>query len=374
MSTYVVGFITSIFLIYYAEAKKFRGREAKVAVFFSILIPCMIAGLRAASIGTDIQVYAEPIFITAQNSESFFEYWGSEFYMPRAWAYSFVNEYEIGYVILNYIVAKGLNSFPCFLFLLQLLTVYPIFKCLMDFRNTQPVWLGMIVYYLMFYNQTLNSMRQWVAMAFLFYGFQYLRKDSYPKYICCIFGAFLFHKSAILGLIIFAVYVLITKKSRLKKTVKAFILVCLGVIGIFSLDIIVIILRFLGLPYESYISGELHLMPYQFLYRIPIMLLFFVRWKYIKIYNQNTLFYLVMLFYDVLASQLNSIIGTAGRIGLYFSEYYMLTYPAICSASTSKKNRQVMRLFVLSYLCVYWWYTFVFSGWSQTVPYVSVFG
>lgn len=373
MTVYLVGILLSLFLIYYADSQKFTGRETRISIVIALLIPCLIAGLRDKTIGTDVQVYVEPLFQTAQSAETFVSFYNAEFYKPTTWSYDFVNEFEIGFVALTYIIAKLFNSMPVLLFAIQALTVIPIYKGLRTFGNTQPVWLGMAVYYLMYYNQSLNMMRQWIAMAFLFYGFRFLTSDRYRRYFLNLVIAFLFHSSAVLGIAIFFVYRLVAKENAYNKKVKALLLVLIGVCSILSLDFFAGIVSWLGLRYDFYISGALKLMPNQILYRLPILLLLAFRWKYLKRTDQHANFYLVMLVYDLLASQLTSIYANSGRIGLFFSEYYMLAYPALCVSSTSKKNRQAMRLFVLCYLCVYWWYTYVYMGSSATVPYVSIF-
>lgn len=371
MTVYGVGFAVSVLLIYYAESRRFQGRESHVCMCLSLLIPCAIAGLRHHTIGTDVQVYVEPLFEVARSSDSFWDFYRTEFYQTAVWSDVFVYEFEVGFDVLCYICAKVFNSIPALLFLIQALTVIPIYKGLRGFEKTQPVWLGMTVYYLMFFNSSLNLMRQWVAMAILFWGFQLLQCGKYRKYFCVVLMSMLFHFSAIMGVVIAVIYKMTGDDQSHHKKRNTFILVIFGLIAIFCLDILVYVTSWMGFRYENYISGTISLMPRQLLYRLPIIFLIIVRWKKLKSLNHLACFYTVMIAYDLISSQLISIFVYSGRIGLFFSEYYMLAYPAICKASSSPKNRQALRWFVVSYLCIYWWYVYSYGGSSATVPYKS---
>ena len=372
MAVYIVAFLLSILLFYIADSQQYRGTGSKVCVGCALLIPCLVAGLRDRTIGTDVLVYVEPLFLEARVSDSFLEFYNS--FIIKAdtwWATTPVNEIEIGFTFLCYVAAKVFNSMPLLLFCIQALTVIPIYKGLRAFSDTQPVWLGMVVYYLMFYNQTLNMMRQWIAMAFLFNGFQFLRSRQYRKYFLFVLVAALFHNSAVLAIGVFFIHQLVARENSLNNKVTAFLLILIGVVMILSLEFFAKLMTTLGLRYGNYITGELMLMPNQILYRLPILFLLVWRWKYLKEHTPYAHFFLVLIIYDLLASQLTSIFPQSARIALFFSEYYLLAYPSICMASASKKNRQAMKLFTIAYLSYYWWYIYVLMNASETMPYLT---
>ena len=372
MTVYLAGFALSLFLVYYSECKDFRGKNARIAIFLAILIPCLIAGLRDKTVGTDVGVYVEPLFLAARSESSFFAFWESSFSV-NDWSISYVSDFEIGFTVLCYISAKLFGNLQVLLFAIQAFTVIPIYKGLRAFSKHQPVWIGMAVYYFLFFNQTLNMMRQWIAMAFLFYAFQFLVSKKYRRYFAFLLMAMLFHFTAIWGIFIFVSYRLTVGHRASSNRWGTILLVLLGLFAILSLDVWVQLLKWLGLRYDHYISGSLQMMPRQIYYRIPIILLLLWRWKYLKEKDPSARFYIVMLVYDLLASQLTSIFVQSGRIGLYFSEYCMLAYPALCVSSVSKKNRQIMRIITLCYLLVYWLYVYEYGNSSSTVPYISCF-
>ncbi len=373
MTVYIAGFLISIFLLYYADSRQFRGRDAKIAVVVALLIPCLIAGLRGRNVGTDVVTYAEPLFLCAKSSTSFGAFYAGDIYIAEFYGYTAVSEYELGFLAVCYLSAKVFRSLPVMLFVLQALTVIPVYKGLRAFSDSQPVWLGMSVYFLMYFNHSLNMMRQWIAMAFLFYGFQFLTQRRSGKYFLMVAVAMMFHYSAIAAVGIFFLYQLVAKENTYNKALKMLLLILIGMVTILSLDVLVTVMTLLGLRYGNYFSGELGLMPNQILYRIPILLLLAWRWRYLKENTHYAYFFLLLIVYDLLASQLTSIFANSARIALFFGEYYMLAYPMICMASDSRKNRQTMKLFTLGYLSVYWVYTYVIMGSSSTVPYTSIF-
>ncbi len=374
MSIYITGFLLSVFLLYYAESKRFRGRSTRICVGIGLLIPCLIAGLRDISIGTDVKFYAEPLFTCAHTAKNFAEFYRSTIYSLLTYNYESVASFEIGYLILTYISAKVFGSLPVLLFLIQALTVIPIYKGLRAFSDKQPVWLGMAVYYLMFFNQSLNAMRQWIAMAILLQAFQFIVKSQYRRYFISVAVAMTFHYSAFLGIIAFLVYRLLNGGSPKMKRLKMCLIILLGVVLILSLNKIAAFLSILGIRYINYISGTIAFMPNQLLYRAPVLFLILWRWRYLIKRKQPAEFLLTLVAADILASQLTSIYEQSGRIASYFSEYYMLEYPILCQSSKNKGNRRVMRWMVIGYLSIYWWYTYVYMGSSETVPYVSIFG
>lgn len=372
MWVYIIGFIISLFLFYYAEKRKFSGQEAKTCIFFAILIPCLIAGLRSKAIGTDLETYVEPLFQAAERSKTLRAYLDTG-YSLRGWDYTAVADFEIGFTLLIFGIQKLFGDMQVLLFVIQALTIIPIYLGLRAFGKTQPVWLGMAVYFLMFFNYSLNMMRQWIAMAWLFYAFHFLMQDKYRKYFIVLAFALLFHATAILGLAIVAIYRLVARENSYGKTVKALMLCGIGVASIFSLEMLTELLKLLGLNYGSYLSGSVTFMPNQIFYRLPILLLMILQWKRFKKTNVYARFYLLMVIFDLLTSQLTSIYSHSARIGVYFSEYYMLAYPALHMTSARKYNRKVVMWFTLAYLCVYWWFIYVYGGTSETVPYQFFF-
>ena len=75
MIIYLICFALSCALLKLSAKIKKDNLLHKITTFIALLIPCILAGCRATTIGTDIKVYVEPIFncaILAENILDFF--------------------------------------------------------------------------------------------------------------------------------------------------------------------------------------------------------------------------------------------------------------------------------------------------------------
>lgn len=376
---YVAFFIISFSLLWISE--KINSRYARrILALIAIILPCILAGMRADTIGTDVKVYVEPLYNAAKQSHSFSSYMSKKWYV--IWRYMYVSKFEIGFTTLVYLIAKIGGSLGMVLFIIHILIIAPIYMGLRRLNNGYPICLEMLVFYFMFYNASLNMMRQWIAMAFLFYGFSYLIDKNYIKYFLTIAIAFLFHSSALMGILIYFIYNYSTKKRDYIKlanfqlsaslvSVKIFIYGC---IVLLSLNIIAVMLRTIGLSkYAGYIQGEgsIYLLPNQILLRAPIIILLFIRWKKLLKTDKLTPFYSSMIVLDLLSSQLMSINAYSFRITVFFSEYSIISYPALIYAGQKyRTNRLVTMVYMMIYIISYWYYYYVFMGTHATFPYV----
>lgn len=71
--------------------------------------------------------------------------------------------------------------------------------------------------------------------------------------------------------------------------------------------------------------------------------------------------------FDVLLAQFTSVNSFAGRIGMYFSQFEMLAFPAICYET---RNKKIIQFCLIGYMLFYWWFFYVLNGVNATVPYV----
>lgn len=377
---YIVFFLISCFLIWLSE--KSRSRYIKnFLVLIAILLPCILAGMRADTIGTDVRVYVEPLYNAAKQSTSFSSYMNQRWFY--IWRYKYVYDFEIGFVLLVYLIEKIGGSIGLVLFFIHILILSPVYLGLKRINKRYPIWLGMLVFYMLFYNTSLNMMRQWIAMSILFYGLCYLLEHEKKKYFIVVIVACLFHTSALVGFAIYFLYMYSQKQReyikianfRLDGSLAPIKLFVYGCIVLLSLNVIAVLLRAIGLAkYAGYIqgNGSIYLMPNQIILRLPIIILLVIRWKRMMAEDELTPFYGSMIVLDLLASQLISINVYAFRIASFFSEYNMLSYSALVYAGNRKyrANRYITLLYVLAYIIYYWIYYYVITGKHATFPYV----
>lgn len=377
---YIAVFLVSCIFFWLSEKCK-SGFSKNFFAVIAILVPCILAGMRADTIGTDVKVYVEPLYNAAKQSTSFFSYMNQRWFY--IWRYKYVYDFEIGFILLVYLIEKIGGSIGLVLFFIHILVLSPIYLGLKRINKRYPIWLGMLVFYMLFYNTSLNMMRQWIAMSILFYGLCYLLEHKKKKYFIVVIAACLFHTSALVGFAIYFLYMYSQKQReyirfanfRLDGSLAPIKLFIYGCIVLLSLNIIAVLLRAIGLAkYTGYIQGNssIYLMPNQIILRLPIIILLVIRWKRMMAEDELTPFYGSMIVLDLLASQLISINVYAFRIASFFSEYNMLSYSALVYAGNRKyrANRYITLLYVLAYIIYYWIYYYVITGTHATFPYV----
>lgn len=394
MLIYIIGFAVSLFVIRSIEKKKYNGMKFFGGAAFAIFFPCLIAGLRAITIGTDVKMYVEPLYKLAYEAADFAAYRQAGY---NSWRYMHVYEFEALFSIIIYIVAKVFKSFQVNLFVIELLVIGPVFGALVNIKKKIPTFsicMGMLMFYTMFYNVSLNLMRQSIAMAFILLAFSFLILEKRGWAIFAAVLAFGFHKTALLGLVVYVVYWFIHSNFRLRVNGKSgrdirllygedkficldihVVLIIVGsVLALLMLGIISELLRNVGLAsFARYITGSIRLLPNQLILRLPIFILFLWNWKYFPKKDRRIAFYLCMLVLDLVISQLASITDQSGRIALFFSEYSIISYPLLCLNENTGKYRKWSSIFLVSYVSVFWLYYFVIKGIHATYPYMFYF-
>lgn len=370
MIVYLSVFSLSMFLIYIAQKQK------DIIIFFAcssiaILLPCVIAALRSSSVGTDVMVYASPLYELASHADSFLHYFYSGGYSQ--WIYIRPADFEIAYVVLVWISAKVFNSFQVLLFLTELLVIVPIYISAVLFRKHNSVVMFMMVYYFLYYNTSLNLMRQSIACALVILAFAvyYNNHQRYVISFIIVVFACLFHTSALFAVVIFAVYFVFMKSADKRLTLC--LLFIAGFILLYFIQIVIEILKILGLgEYATSYFGDagITLQFNQIIVRLPILFgtIFLIRRK---VNYPNAFFLSAMIIFSILCSQLVSIGSTNARIGLYF-EMFSMFIPACISTSSSHKRRSVIFANCLCVLyCFSYWVLFsVVLNYNATLPYL----
>ena len=349
-------------------------------IFWSIvavLIPCLLAGMRADSIGTDVAVYAKPLFDVAHSSSSFGEFYGSGLiqYWPRA----DVSEFEIGYLALVWVSSRLFDSVQGLLFLTQLLVIVPIYWTLSRRGNKETLATGMCLFLFLYFNQSLNMMRQWIAMAFVFMGILGLYKKNgkakdHIAGIAPILIGVSFHTSAVLGFVVFAIraYIDSNAGSQLRKVA----LVCgIALVAILFIGPVASLLTSFG--FGSYVAGYLGnqsvgIMPNQIIIRLPLIFIALLAFRRTERQDPFTAFLLCMTIVGVLLSQLTSLSDHGGRIGLYFDMFALALPPALLRTyQNDDATKLVIESVLIVYALIYWTYFYALMGSSETVPYLA---
>lgn len=377
MAVYLIGFALCLGLIAYAEKKRLSVFLGFSAV--ALLIPCLIAGLRAQDVGTDVMVYVKNLTKSAIVSDDLGEFFRCYWY--QGWRNLYAVNYDIGFSLVVYWVAKLTHSLAAVLFVIQALMVVPIYIVLAKNRSKLPVWIGMAVYLLLFFNSTLNMMRQWVAMAFLLLAFQMLLEKKGYWTAALTVVACLFHSTAVVAIPVYLIYWLlwVPKERYLAEgnlrirvsTVLAVLIFLVGFLAILNLPLVIKLVSMAGMSqFNNYLQGgQTTLIPGQIFIRLPLFIILVLCWKEFQSRWKCAPFFLTMLFLDVVASQLVSVDVNTLRISYYFSLYSILWVPAAIGSCHNKQKRIFLSVFLVGYGLLFWYYYYVLQLRHETYPY-----
>ncbi len=382
MQIYMYMFFFSALLLYLSE-KVHERRIKKVCAVLGLLLPCVLGGIRHYTIGTDVNVYLRPLFQNATISTSFIEYISSHWWY--IWSYKHVANFEYGFNVLVYLVAKSTGNIQILMFLIQTLIILPIYFALKKYKELQgKIWFAMLTFYLLLYNNSFNVMRQYIGISFVFYGTSCLLIEKKElNFIISLIIAYFFHKSSLIGILIFFIYK-IFKKKRDGKTIKvkmgeneislkSLLIVVAFIAGLLimgNLKQITLLLENIGLSkYAGYISGEVYFKGTNFIKILPVVILFFINRKSFFEKSNNSYIYIIFFCIDFLSSYLSSVNIYAARIGYIFQTFNIITFTHIVFATENKKKRKFNKLYMLAYLSYYWYFTYMHGGVGQTIPF-----
>lgn len=166
-------------VIAFAIALVAEKTQQKFFVFLLVFVLSIVAGMRAYSVGRDTHSYIS-IFETIENGGIILQ--------------------EIGFEWFSKIILWLTGSKSFLLFVYALIIYGCIVLRLWDFRECSSFSITVITFYSLYYFESLNIMRQFVAMAILFYATRYLAERGYIKYLVALLIATTFHTSALLGI------------------------------------------------------------------------------------------------------------------------------------------------------------------------------
>lgn len=360
MIIYLVFFAISFLLIYLSEKYKNNKKISYSLEIVAILTLSILAGIRSLDIGTDVKTYVQPAFMHTIVS-------GLDNY--------FTSQIEIGYMILNYLVSLFTHRISILLFVIQFIIIFfsyqGIKKICKDNSN-----MGFMIFIILFYNMSLNIVRQFLALAFLLYSFKFLYQKKYLITILIIILSSLFHKSAIIFLAVPLLYKFAEKIK--KRDIPSFVIaIATGLLTILLFDNLLSLFVKIGFLPEKYLFYQDHYvnatLNFQFIFimvdLVIILLYLFQRNKKLNKENESTLFYYFALI-DILFLIVGARYDVINRVGLYFRvPAYVYYLSKIDLFFTSQKNKKLVNYCVIAICLLIWCYIYILGNAGATYPY-----
>lgn len=252
---------------------------------------------------------------------------------------------EKGFLVLNWIVHKFTSDSVC-LFLICAFII--IFLFLKEIQCSSSDCLMSVILFISlgYYFNSMNVMRQFIAVGISFYSIKYFKTKEWYKYLILIIIASLFHKTVLILVPVY--FMIIFLHDRLFYLVT---FVCFALISLFSSEL------FSGLAQRSlYFSKLMVNSTTQQRISLPNIVLGIVVFiACIIIYKDNNMnVYTKYTWLAVLSFIFLNKYGTAAtRIGFYFTPVYILAIPDVIHSMKDRRSKLIAYLTVIFICFIY---------------------
>ena len=221
-------------------------------------------------------------------------------------------------------------------------------------ENSFDIWLSILIFisFPIFFFVSLSIVRQYMAVAILFYCFKYIKQRKFWTYLFAILFCSFLHKSSFIALPIYFLYGNFINKK---------IIIFIYFLGFFSSGILAFLIRMTLGGYSVYLGriagegGNLILIFFQILGLFLLPLVYNFRDKDDKDFNFYLLSYYVGLFIWASLSKF----GHAGfRGSLYYMSFTILLIPYL---KNKIKEYKIIRVSIAS-LCVLFFFINLYMG------------
>lgn len=195
---------------------------------FALAMPIMMAALRAETVGTDMRVYVIPFYEKAVVSNTFEELYS---------VFNFQLLSDPGYFMLTWLCSRISEDYHVGLFFYELIIICFFYGALIRYKRAIGIKISipfaMLWFYLLCFNQSLNIVRQMIAVSIIFFATSFLFERKYRQYVIWSVLAVLMHSSAVISLAIGAMFIflnsdkIMTDKKALRKGIVFIIALCI---------------------------------------------------------------------------------------------------------------------------------------------------
>ena len=384
MLIYIITFIISCSLLKIANQINNKILK-KTFNILAIIIPCILAGLRNTKVGTDVEVYVQQLFYFAKQSSSYNEFLTCKWW----WIYriKYVADFESAFTLFVYFTQKLTDNIQMVMFGIQVLISVPIYYVLKKIDKTKKnICFAMFIFYFSFFNVGLNTMRQYIAIAFIFYGTACLMYDKKNigtiKFFLNLFIAYFFHNSSIFSILIYFIYTILNfnekkevfiKINNFRIRLKAVIVIgftLVSIILILNANLFINMFSILGIKdYSGWTSGKITFMASKIIRGFPIIIALIISGKYYVKENKNSYMYIIMFVMSLAFAQFASASTYGERMSYIFQIFNIVLIPKLCNAHPNKNYNIIMKMFFVLYYIFYWYYYFAYGNSGETVPY-----
>lgn len=202
---YLFTFLSSIITFYFAERNENRKARCFILLCISIMIPTIIAALRADTVGADTAGYGTLGFKYLMSYRSL-----GDVFNNSEWLF-----YTIGYAI-----TRVTDNVGWWLGIIEFLVICPFTIGAWKLRKRLPATFLIALFYFKFYNYSLCIMRQSISCSLLFLAIVLYHEKKYFKMVILALASVSVHSSGLailLVVIAVEIYLYISAKKNKKK-------------------------------------------------------------------------------------------------------------------------------------------------------------
>jgi hypothetical protein len=204
MTIYILTIFAILVLGLFTSVVFQSNKSKKIYATIAFLLVFIISAFRDISVGSDVLGYVN-YFFTVKNMGV------SDLFLHR---------FEPGYIVLNKLLCLFIDNEQLFLAAIALIVLTMIFIGIYKYSSIPSLSVYLFIT-MGFFAFTLSGFRQAIAMGIVFLSFTFLKENKLLKFVLIILLASLFHKTALMFLLI---YPLAHKKINLKYLTGAAIL------------------------------------------------------------------------------------------------------------------------------------------------------
>lgn len=343
---------------------------SKILLILGLALPCLMAGLRDLSVGSDTGNIYYNYYKFAKNFNSFNAYvnYIDSYYVKK----------DILYELLTYMIAHSKLSYNLLLFINQFLVIFPIYYSLKKISVTREgIINGIFIYYLLLYNRSLNMMRQSISIAFIIlaFSFLYTSKSNKDKLWAILFSIISsgFHSTAIIGICLLFLYELYTgKKTRKYNNIFSILLLAVATIFLLEFKQIAELLSMLKITdMLSFYLKRYSQFDFDFtgaITNITLIMYIIINKKKLNLQNYEYAFCIACL--NLILSLLSTFIMYSGRISYYM--FYIIAFCFIPQLNITNRKQLYCFTALMLIFVANWFIIIILNNSNETLPYIMI--
>ena len=317
-----------------------------------IFLPVALASLRYG-IGTD-----------------YFSYY--QYYREQL-AGSVKTDMELLFQLLNIIASRIFGSYTALLGLSSFITHLFVLMGLERVLHGTALGMGMYIFYCFYYSASLNTVRQLIALAIVFYASVLLYEGKYRHFIIFTVIASLFHTSALASLLLLPLKIG-SLREDLSRILGLILAALSGIFGFFGRELFELLPYFIKSRYEKYLNPDgggvvtldylFDILPVFLITAIPIFLYVILSRK-----SRKYDFFCFMGLSSLPVLILGYNFAYFQRLVYYFDSAQLACAPLACYGIKDKRIKRIMYIFAIGLYSLYFFYSSFYKGSNQIFPY-----